>query len=87
MRYVTGGHRPRLYGEFPDLDTKVSFLVDSNPKRLDTKSWRRFERYFKANPETVQEMLNAGASREDIRWNWGHEIIALNPDPMKRKKK
>ena len=84
MRDVTGGARARLYGEFPDLATKVRFLVDSNPKRLGTKSWHRFERYFKVNPKTIEEMLNAGAIREDVRWDWGHDIIALDPDPRKR---
>jgi len=76
--------RRRLYGDFPDLDIEVRFLVDSNPKRVGTKSWHRFERYFKANPKPVEEMLNAGAIPEDVRWDLGHKFIALNPDPMRR---
>ncbi len=84
MRRVARGDRPRLYGEFPDLKTKVSFLVDNNPKRVGTKSWHRFERYYRAKPRTIEELLNAGAIREDVRWDWGHKIIALDPDPMKR---
>ena len=83
MRDITGGERPRLYGDLPNLNTKVRFLVESNPKRVGTKSWHRFERYFKADPKTIEEMLNAGATREDVRWNWGHEIIALDPDPIR----
>jgi len=72
-----------LYGEFPDLDTRVSFLVDANPKRRGCKSWCRFEEYFNARPRplTVRQLLNAGASNEDVRWDFGHGFIALDPAP------
>ncbi len=75
------GSRLRLYGDFPDLDTRVRFLVDANPKRLGTKSWRRFEKYFRERPLTVRQMLEAGAIREDVRWDFGHRFIALDPVP------
>lgn len=75
------GARRRLYGDFPDLDTRVRFLVDSNPKRPGSKSWYRFEAYFKAQPLTVRQMIDAGASNEDVRWDHGHKFIALVPDP------
>jgi hypothetical protein len=71
----------RLYGDFPDLDTRVRFLVDANPKRPGTKSWRRFEAYFREQPLTVRQMLDAGAIREDVRWDFGHRFIALDPVP------
>jgi hypothetical protein len=71
--------RRRLYGEFPDLDTRVRFLVDANPKRRGCKSWYRFEEYFNARPLTVRQLLNAGASNEDVRWDVGHRFIALDP--------
>jgi hypothetical protein len=75
------GSRLRLYGDFPDLDTRVRFLVDANPKRPGSKSWGRFEAYFKARPFTVRQMLDAGASNEDVRWDFGHRFIALDPVP------
>jgi hypothetical protein len=73
--------RLRLYGDFPDLDTRVRFLVDANPKRPGSKSWYRFESYFKARPLTVRQMLDAGAIPEDVRWDYGHRFIALDPVP------
>lgn len=75
------GPRMRLYGDFPDLDTRVRFLVDANPKRSGSKSWHRFEKYFNARPLTVRQMLNAGATNEDVRWDFGHRYIALDPAP------
>jgi hypothetical protein len=75
------GARRRLYGEFPDLDTRVRFLVDANPKRPGSKSWYRFEAYLKERPMTVGQMLDAGASNEDVRWDVGHRFIALDPVP------
>jgi len=75
------GARRRLYEAFPDLDTRVRFLVDANPKRPGSKSWYRFEEYFKAQPLTVRNMLNAGAILEDVRWDLGHQFIALDPVP------
>jgi len=71
----------RHYGKFPDLDTRISFLVDANPKRPGSKSWYRFETYFKARPVTVRQMLAAGAINEDVRWDFGHRFIALDPVP------
>jgi hypothetical protein len=73
------GSRMRLYGRFPDLDTRVRFLVDANPKRPGSKSWYRFEEYFKVRPLTVRQMLNVGAIPEDVRWDFGHRFIALDP--------
>jgi len=76
--------RPRLYGEFPQLTTRVNFLIEQNPKRPGTKSWYRFEKYFALKPKTVGEMLSAGAIPEDVRWDYGHKFISLDPDPKKR---
>jgi hypothetical protein len=75
------GARRRLYGEFPDLDTRVRFLVDANPKRPGSKSWYRFDAYLKARPMTVRQMLDAGATNEDVRWDFAHRFIALDPAP------
>jgi hypothetical protein len=77
----SSGSRSRLYGDFPDLDTRVRFLVDANPKRPGSKSWYRFEAYFKARPLTVRQMLYVGAIHEDVRWDLGHRFIALDPAP------
>ena len=75
------GARRRFYGAFPDLDTRVRFLVDANPKRPGCKSWKRFEEYFKGRSLTVRQMLDAGAIREDVRWDFGHRFLALDPVP------
>jgi hypothetical protein len=81
MNVRSTGARRRLYGEFPALDTRVRFLVDANPKRPGSRSWYRFEAYFKARPVTLRQMLDAGAIPEDIRWDFGHRFIALDPVP------
>jgi hypothetical protein len=57
--------KPRLYGPFPPLNTKVTFIRASNPKIPGSKAWHRYNRYSKATPQprTIEELLNAGAIR------------------------
>ncbi len=41
--------------------------IQKNPKRLGGAPWRRYEIYQKA--KTIQEAMEMGGSREDMRWD------------------
>jgi len=79
-RPAAEGDRKRLYGEFPDYNTRLRVWDQGNPKRPGTQCWRRFEAYMAAKPKTVGEFLKYG-TREDVRWDLARGYIILDPDP------
>lgn len=58
-----------------DPATPLSVLVDKNPKREGSASFKRFEGYKRA--KTVQQALDHGVTLADIRWDVDHKYIKL----------
>jgi hypothetical protein len=61
-----------------DGSTKIHWLVDGNPKRPHGKSYGRFEAYF--GSETVQEYLDKGGTKADLRYDWTKLFLDLESD-------
>ena len=56
--------------------THVQVLV-TNPKRVGSSSYTRFMAYgAKGTVSTVQEVLKAGVTRQDLQWDLAHGHIA-----------
>lgn len=58
---------------------KITWLVDGNPKRPHGKAHERFENYF--GTATVEEYLNAGGTKGDLRYDWQHEFLDVELPP------
>lgn len=69
--------------------SKITVLVDKNPKKEGSKAHERFKLYGKNT--TVAEFIKAGGTYQDIAYNIGREFIgiekvadpvaAVQPDP------
>jgi hypothetical protein len=58
-----------------DLDAKIKVMVDENPKRKGTASYKRFEKY--ENGMKVADAIAKGVKTADIHWDVKHNYIAL----------
>lgn len=56
-------------------DCKIRILVDSNPKTVGSAAYTRFKLYKEGM--TVNNFLDRGGKRIDIRWDLDHNYIAL----------
>ena len=56
-------------------DQKVKLLVDSNPKQIGSKSYKRFNIYY--NGITVGEFLDKGGLTIDLKWDVEHNFIKI----------
>jgi hypothetical protein len=68
-----GGKRGRA--PTVDMGLKIKILVDGNPKRQGSSSYKRFAKY--ENGMTVEEALKKGVKSADIHWDVKHNFIAL----------
>ena len=57
-------------------DQKVKLLVDSNPKQIGSKSYKRFNIYY--NGITVGEFLDKGGLTIDLKWDVEHNFIKIS---------
>jgi hypothetical protein len=57
-----------------ELELRV--VVEDNPKRELSQSYKRFEKYWEAG--TVGEALDAGVLYKDIDLDWTSNYISLN---------
>ena len=57
-------------------DQKVKLLVDSNPKQIGSKSYKRFNIYY--NGITVGEFLDKGGITIDLKWDVEHNFIKIS---------
>ena len=57
-------------------DAVITLLVASNPKRIGTASYERFELY--RNEMTVQEFLTTGGRRADLEWDVARKFIRIS---------
>lgn len=64
-----------------DLSAKVVVIVDENPKKLNSKSWERYNIYLALMEEkgefTVGEFIEAGGLAGDIRYDLDKNHIEL----------
>lgn len=56
-------------------DTGITWLVEENPKRPGSAAHERWEGYY--GSETVEEYLENGGTRGDLRWDIDREFIEL----------
>ena len=56
-------------------DQRVKLLVDSNPKQIGSKSYKRFNIYY--NKITVGEFLDKGGLTIDLKWDTEHNFIKI----------
>jgi hypothetical protein len=70
----TGPAVKRTAGTFA-ADSKIKVLVEANPKREGSESYKRFALY--KNNMTVEEALTKGVTRPDLNWDVAHEFIAV----------
>jgi hypothetical protein len=70
---------------YPD-SSRITVLVDKNPKRVGSACWYIFEYYWKC--KTVGEfrrMVTGGRYRpkstgENLSWDVGHRFIRISPN-------
>lgn len=73
-----GEAKPARRSKFAELypeDTKVTVLVEENPKKAGSASRERFEHYFKA--KTVGDFLAAGGTYADVAYDVGRAHIKV----------
>jgi hypothetical protein len=72
---------PAANAKAPAIDTskRIKLLVPNCPKRPGTTCYTRASVYWAtyAKGGTVQQALDAGATRADIRWDLDHKFIEL----------
>jgi hypothetical protein len=56
-------------------ETKISFLVKSNPKREGSKAHARFSKYMGA--KTVAEYLEKGGTKADLKYDSEKKFIQI----------
>jgi hypothetical protein len=56
-------------------DQKIKLLVKSNPKKLGSKSYERFNKYH--NGISVGEFLDKGGLSIDLKWDVEHNFIKI----------
>jgi hypothetical protein len=59
-----------------NAESKITLLVDKNPKRQGSESYKRFEKY--SNGLTVAEFLKKGGKSADISYDVAHGYISLS---------
>jgi len=53
----------------------IKWLVSSNPKRVGSQAWIRFEKYF--DTETVGKYLAKGGLIADLLWDREHGFLQI----------
>lgn len=66
--------RSKFETMYPD-DSKVTLLVEKNPKKEGSKSRERFEGYFGA--KTIGEARKGGVTYADIAYDIGRQHISV----------
>jgi hypothetical protein len=56
-------------------DSKIKVLVDTNPKREGSASYKRFAIY--KSGMTVAEAIAKGLTRPDLNWDVDHQFISI----------
>ena len=54
---------------------KIKLLVKSNPKKLGSKSYERFNKYY--NGISVGKFLDKGGLSIDLKWDVEHNFIKI----------
>jgi hypothetical protein len=66
--------KPIDTGKFA-ADSKIKVLVEANPKREGSESYKRFALY--KDGMTVEEALTKGLTRPDLAWDTKHQFISI----------